>query len=124
MPFRPRRLLDVIGAEELPCEEDLAVAVCLTRDELIFENALEVLEKHYSGSAQSDGNRADRPETAPGGVQKPGAKALVCHATDIARNTRRCSVCIILSSGHFSGNSHQPGHNLLLLNLIKTLGLH
>ena len=42
MPFRPRRLLDVIGAEELPSQADGAVAVNVVRDEPIFENALEL----------------------------------------------------------------------------------
>jgi hypothetical protein len=44
------RLLGVIGAEELPSAEDLAVALSVIRDALTFENALEALEKHYSGA--------------------------------------------------------------------------
>jgi hypothetical protein len=47
------RLVGVIGPTELPSEQDLAVAVSLTRDELILENALEALEKHYGGATES-----------------------------------------------------------------------
>jgi hypothetical protein len=47
------RLLGVISAKELPSEEDLAVAVNVILYELIFENALQALEKHYGGAAES-----------------------------------------------------------------------
>jgi hypothetical protein len=42
------RLLGAIGGDELPGEEDLAVAVSVIRGHLIFENALALLEEHYS----------------------------------------------------------------------------
>jgi hypothetical protein len=51
------RLLGVIGAEELPSEEDLTVAVNVIHDELIFENALALLEKHYSGGNELTGRK-------------------------------------------------------------------
>ena len=54
------RLIGALGPQELPSPEDLAVAVAVTRDELIFQNPLEALEKHYSGC----GRTAEAPEPA------------------------------------------------------------
>jgi hypothetical protein len=47
------RLIGALGPEETPGPEDLAVAIAVTRDEFIVQNARRALEKHYSGDGRT-----------------------------------------------------------------------